>query len=223
MATSGTTTYTMTVDKLIDEAASECKGGPILVDEVRKARSALNHILIDWANKEIFLWKHVYTTVACSVGQATYALDADTQDVNAAVFARSSVDTPLERKSFVEYLNIPKKTQQGRPSTFFIDRQRVQPVLYLWPIPDTDGDQVVLSRTERLEDVTNSHEDVDIPFRYLPALKFALATHVCAKRHGWEHPATVRLEQKAADLFMSANENDRERTSLRIVPKIGRL
>lgn len=213
----------MTVNDLITEAAGECGGQPITVDEVRKARTALNLILLDWSNQEVFLWKTERTTVACSVGQATYTLDDNTMDVNAAVFCRSSVDTGLEMMSFVEYLNIPKKTQQGRPSRIYIDRQRAAPVMYLWPIPDTAGDQVVLSRTEQIEDVTNSHEEVDIPKRFLPALKFSLAAAICRKRRGPGHADTIKLESMADRLFLSAKENDRERSSFRVVPKVGRL
>lgn len=223
MATSGSTSFTMTVDELVDEAHSECGGQPILGNEAKTARRKLNLILLNWSNDNIFLWKNVYTTISCSVGQLTYTMDADTVDVQAAVFTRASTDTALDRMSFVEYLEIPKKTQAGRPSRFFIDRQRVTPVLYLWPIPDTSGDKVILSRQERIEDVLSAGEEIDVPARFLPALTLALAGAVCAKRKGASHVDTLRLEEKAAAAYALAVGNDRERAEFHVRPYVRRI
>ena len=70
----------------------------------------------------------------------------NTIDILSAVVTRDGTDYGIGRLSRDEYLNIPKKTQSGRPSQFYLDRL-ITPVLKLWPVPDGDTDIVKFERT----------------------------------------------------------------------------
>ena len=62
----------------------------------------------------------------------------------------------------MEYLNIPTKTTEARPTEFFVDRQST-PVLYLWPTPENSTDIFLSYRIQRIDDVTASAQDQEVP------------------------------------------------------------
>ena len=51
MALSGTSTFTLTVNDVIQEAYDRLGGDPILGYDVRSARRSLNIMFSDWANR----------------------------------------------------------------------------------------------------------------------------------------------------------------------------
>src|SRR4029079_11665398 len=52
--------------------------------------------------------------------------------------APNPTDLSIYAISRDEYMEIPNKFQQARPTTFWIDRQ-VIPVINIWPVPDSSG------------------------------------------------------------------------------------
>jgi hypothetical protein len=220
VATSGTTDFSLDVDHVIREAAEMIGGEPVLGNELRSARRSLNLLLTEWQNREILLWKLQQTIVTAAASTASYTLTSATVDILNVVLTRSSVDYPLTRLSFSEYIQIHNKTRTGRPTQYFVDRQRDAPILYLWPVPENSTDQVKFWQHSRVEDVTRSTENVDVPWRFYPALVTGLAYLMSVKRPGI--PPTRRQELKLEyDRQLGlAMQEDRERASMRFVPKI---
>ena len=56
MATSGTATFNLTVNDVIQEAYDRIGGDPILGYDVRSARRSLNIMFSDWANRGYNQW-----------------------------------------------------------------------------------------------------------------------------------------------------------------------
>jgi|TARA_R110002020_G_scaffold106917_2_gene248606 hypothetical protein len=137
-----------------------------------------------------------------------------TIDVLSVVITRDGTDYALTRLSRSEYLNIPTKSQTGRPSQFFLDRQ-ISPTLKLWPVPENNTDIVKFDRLVRMDDADDYTNTLQIPFRFYPCLAAGLAYYLAIKR------APQRIEILKAiyeEEFNRAREEDRDRASLQITP-----
>jgi hypothetical protein len=73
---------------------------------------------------------------------ATYILTVGTLMVWDAILRRDGRDTPINVMSRNEYLEIPDKTQTGRPDRYFIDRQYNQLVMTVWRTAENNTDQI---------------------------------------------------------------------------------
>jgi len=151
------------------------------------------------------------TTLSAAVDLTTVQ---KTIDVLSVVVTRDGTDFGLTRLSRSEYLNLPNKTQTGRPSQFFLDRQ-ISPTLKLWPVPDSNSDIVKFDRLVRMDDADDYTNTLQIPFRFYPCLAAGLAYYLAIKR------APQRIEILKAiyeEEFNRAMLEDRDRASLQITP-----
>lgn len=80
-------------------------------------------------------------TTNVTVG-ATVVLPVGVLTVADAVLRRDGRDTPINVMARDEYLEIPDKTQTGRPDRYLIDRQYNQTVLTMWRSPENNTDQI---------------------------------------------------------------------------------
>ena len=226
MATSGTTTFNLDIADVIEEALSMLGGGEDLGFEPFEARRTLNLLLIDWMNRGILLWKQNLATLDLTNGTASYALPSSlidiTELVHRTISGSTSTDLALDRISMEEYQRITNKTQTGRPTQFAINRLRDAAQLYLWPTPDTTtaSGTPILSyfSFNRVEDVTKSNQDPDVPFRFLPCLSTGLAYKMAIKRPGITAERASMLKQMYEEELTSAMYADKERASLLIKP-----
>ena len=223
MTSSGTTAFQPNVAEIIEESYErigvELRSGY----QARTARRSLNLLLQDWSNRQINLWKLILTSQALVQGTSSYTLAADIIDINSVVLRRSSVDTTMNRLSRSEYQSRPNKTTQSRPSQFWLERLST-PVLYIYPTPENSTDTVRFYAMERVEDVTDSQETIDIPSRFLPAIHSGLAYMLALKSAVPEvkNQAAILKQLYDADLMLALDE-DRERVPFRAVPKIARV
>jgi len=135
------------------------------------------------------------------------------------VVRRSGSDLAMNRIGRSDYLSLPEKDQQGRPTQFFVDRQ-ITPTITIWPVPENSTDQLIYYRLVRIDDADTSVNTTEVPFRFLPSLVSGLAYCIAMKK------ATDRLgilEASYDEDFLRAAVEDRERTSLHIVPTAGSL
>jgi hypothetical protein len=120
----------------------------------------------------------------------------------------------LDRLSREEYLNIPTKTTQGRPSQFFLDRQ-IDPNLKIWPIPENSTDVLYYDALTRMDDADTFTNTLDVPFRFYPCLAAGLAYYIAIKRS----PQRVQLLKAVYEEEMErAIQEDRDRASFTIEP-----
>ena len=115
---------------------------------------------------------------------------------------------PLSRG---DWQAIPDKQQQGRPTTFWIDRQ-ISPVFNIWPQPDANGPYELrykASRQVQDADIT-SGQVLNVPFRMLEAFTSDLAAALANK---WAPERLAILKQEAAEQWTLASEEDVEKVS----------
>ena len=214
MTTSGSRDFNLDVAEIIEEAYERCGLEVRTGYDARTARRSLNLMFTDWANRGLNLWTVGQGTTNLVQGTSTYTLGADVVDILEMVLRRDSTDFEVERISRGEYLNFPNKTDQGRPSQFFLNRQ-IQPVITLWQTPENSTDVLIYYYVQRIQDADTLVNTTDAPFRFLPCMVAGLAYYLAMKR------APERLQILKAvyeEEFQRAAEEDEDRVSLKLQP-----
>ena len=127
MATSGTKTFKLSIADTIEEAY-ELAGIELRTGyDAETARRSLNIMFADWSNRGVNLWTIDQISTSLTTGTASYTLNAYDIDIVSAIVkvtdsSGNSTDLGVERIGRTEYLNIPDKTIQGRPTQIFLDR-----------------------------------------------------------------------------------------------------
>lgn len=101
-------------------------------------------------------------------------------DVDEFVVANSPSEIPMARINRDDYQSLPDKTFQGRPVQFWLDIQRDNPVIRIWPAVQLQYTfyQLVLTRKRYLMDVGTLTETLDLPQRWFEAVVSELAARL---------------------------------------------
>ena len=222
MATSGTYNFDLDIDEVIQEATEMIGGEETLGHTPASARRSINLMLNEWQNKGVLLWSILTTAVtATSVETSLSDEILDTLAVTYAVSA-ASTDLALERISREEYHNLPNKTTTGRPTQYAITRGVNNIALFLYPTPNITTGILNIECFKQLEDVTKSAgQNAQVPKRFLPALTCGLSYHLAMKRPGVPMDRIQMLKANYDEKLAFAMEEDRERASMFIKPKLG--
>ena len=221
MATSGTYDFNLDIDEVIQEAMEMIGGESTLGHEPASARRSINLMLKDWQNRGILLWSTSVSSVTVSASVTAYSLASSTVDALEVVLNRDDTDIQLERITPEEYLLIPNKTQTGRPTQYSIRRGRDNPTLSVWPIPENSTDVLKMELVSELQDVNKSAiQNADLPKRFLPCLTCGLAYYMAMKRPLVPENRIMMLKANYEELLMRAMEEDRERASMYLRPRL---
>ena len=214
MATSGTTAFDLSIDELIEEAFERCGLELRTGYDLDSARRSLNIMRADWANRGLNQWTIAERTFTTTKGTSSYSLDTDLIDITEAVITRNNTDLQLERIGRSEYLFTPTKTQEARPTQFFLDRQTT-PVIKLFPTPENSTDIIKYNALTRIQDVGDYTNNMEVVFRFIPCLVSGLAYYVAMKRA----PEKIALLKQVYDEeFDRAAFEDIDSVSSRFVP-----
>lgn len=132
MSTSGTTTFNLDLNNLVEEAFERCGQELRTGYDLRTARRSLNLLTIEWANRGINLWTIEQGQINMVTGQGLYPMPNDTIDILDMVVrqnngvASNQVDINISRISESTYSTIPNKLTTGRPIQCWINRQSAQ-------------------------------------------------------------------------------------------------
>jgi len=195
MTTSGTSTFNLNLNDLVEEAFERCGAELRTGYDLRTARRSLNLLTIEWANRGINLWTIEQGSIPMVQGQIVYDLPVDTIDLLEHVVrtqtGEQQTDITINRISIDTYSTIPNKNAQGRPIQVWINRQSgadypvtgvKAPNINVWPAPDQNNYYTfVYWRLRRLQDAGDGVTTQDIPFRFLPCLVAGLAYHLSLK------------------------------------------
>ena len=235
MTTTGTATFNLDLNDLVEEAferaGSELRTGY----DLRTARRSLNLLTIEWANRGINLWTIEQGQIPLVTGQVVYPLPVDTIDLLDQVIrtnagsASNQTDINISRISESTYSTIPNKLTQGRPIQVWINRQSGAttptgvnaPTINIWPTPNAPDNQYmfVYWRLRRINDAGDGSNTQDIPFRFLPAMVAGLAYYLSVKIQGTDPNRVMGLKADYEQQFQLASEEDRDKSSIRWVPR----
>ena len=214
MATSGTTDFSLDIAEVIEEAYERCGKEVRTAYDMRSARRSLNLLFIEWANKGLNLWTITTGSYTVTEGTGLKVLIPGMADILEVYIRRDGDDYTLTRIGRDEYANLPDKSQEGRPSTYWFDRQ-LTPELNVWPAPENSTDVVYYTYVRRIEDAGALSNDVDAPWRFYPAMVAGLAYYVAIKK---APDRLVYLKPLYDEALKDAVEEDEDRVSWFIVP-----
>lgn len=128
MATSGTSSFNLDLNNLVEEAFERCGKELRSGYDWRTARRSLNLMTIEWANRGINLWTVEQGTIPMVTGQAIYPVPTDTIDLLDHVIRQNNgtlnqIDINISRIAEPTYSTIPNKLTQGRPIQLYFNRQ----------------------------------------------------------------------------------------------------
>jgi hypothetical protein len=132
MSTSGTSTFNLDLNNLIEEAFERCGSELRTGYDLRTARRSLNLLTVEWANRGINLWTIEQGQIDLVTGQAIYPIPTNTIDLLDHVVrqnngvASTQVDLNITRISESTYSTIPNKLTTGRPIQVWLNRQTGQ-------------------------------------------------------------------------------------------------
>jgi hypothetical protein len=216
MATSGSRDFALDVSDIIEEAYERCGLEVRTGYDARTARRSMNLMFADWANRGINLWTVRQNTITLTQGQATETLAADVVDLLEVVVRRSGTDYDLSKIGRGDYLSIPTKATEGRPSQYYFNRQ-ISPQITMWPTPENSTDQIVYYYIRRIEDADALVNDVELPFRFLPCAVAGMAYYIALKKA----PERIQLLKTVyEEEFQRAADEDEDRVSLKLQPDI---
>ena len=219
MATSGSRDFNLDVGEIVEEAYERCGLEVRTGYDAKTARRSLNLMFADWANRGLNLWTVNQAIIVLTQAQAQETLTPDVVDLLEVVLRRDGTDYELDRISRGDYLTLPNKTTQGRPSQFYFDRQ-ITPVINLWSVPENSTDQLVYYYVRRIEDADALVNTTDLPFRFYPCMVAGLAYYIAVKRS----PERVQmLKSIYEEEFQRAADEDENRTPLKLQPSLSYL
>ena len=143
MATSGTTSFNLNIDEIIDEGYERCGLTTNAGYDLRSARRSLDLLFAEWGNRGIHLWKVDLHEASLVSGQAEYSVAADVNDVLEAFVSSTAAaadgintqDVSLTKIDRSAYAALPNKLALGQPSQYYVERLTT-PKIYLYQAPN---------------------------------------------------------------------------------------
>ena len=225
MATSGTAAFNLDLVELVEEAFERCGSELRTGYDLKTARRSLNLLFADWANRGVNMWTFEQGSITLIPGQATYTLPADTVDLLEHVIrtgagnAATQADLTITRISVSTYATIPNKLVQARPIQVNIQRLQPAPTITVWPVPDAVQPYTfVYWRMKRIDDAGDGTNTMAVPFRFIPCMVAGLAYYLALKLPNAMERLMV-LKQQYDEAWQMAAEEDREKASVRFVPR----
>jgi hypothetical protein len=240
MTTSGTASFNLDLNNIVEEAFERCGKELRTGYDLRTARRSLNLLTVEWANRGINLWTIEEGEIPLVLNQVSYNLPVDTIDllehVTRVGTGSSQQDLSITRISVSTYATIPNKNSTGRPIQLWVNRQSGatypiggrpegtdpttgvdHPQIYVYPAPDqSDYYTFVYWRLRRIQDAGNGINTQDIPFRFLTCLIAGLAYYLAVKIA----PDRIQsLKDQYEEQWKFAAQEDRDKSPVRFVPR----
>jgi hypothetical protein len=226
MTTSGTATFNLDLAELVEEAFERCGAELRTGYDLKTARRSLNLLTVEWANRGINLWTIQEGSIPLTANTIVYPLPVDTIDLLDHVVrtgtGQNQIDINITRISETTYSTIPNKNATGRPIQVWVNRQQ-SPTINIWPTPPVDNYYTfVYWRLRRIQDAgSGGTATQDIPFRFLPCMVAGLAYYLSMKLPSVDPQRRVELKAEYEQQFQLAADEDREKASIRLAPRVG--
>ena len=249
MTTSGSSSFNLDLNDLVEEAFERCGAELRTGYDLRTARRSLNLLTIEWANRGINMWTIEQGSIDLIQGINTYDLPIDTIDLLEQQIRTNSgqqnnqTDITISRISVSTYSTIPNKLSQGRPIQVWIQRMSGAkyplpgpegtdsvtgidaPKITVWPTPDQGTAlnpyyKFIYWRLRRIQDAGNGVNTQDIPFRFVNCLVAGLAYYLSMKLPNMDMQRAVALKAVYDEQFQLAADEDREKAPIRFIPRM---
>ena len=132
-------------------------------------------------------------------------------------------EIPLARLNRDDYTNLPNKTfQSNRPLQFWYDRLIPNPVMRLWPVPNSGAitSQIVLWVQRYIMDVGTMTQELEVPQRWYEAIVAMLASKLALETSEVDTSLIPLLDQKANVALYTAQAEERDNSPMMMAPNI---
>ena len=229
MAISGSTDFDVTRTQIIDSALrvlGVLRAGDTVENDANMetdCAQALNMMLKAWQNLGMQLWTKKQEVIAWESGTRTKSIKSPGGDVNIAQPLRiidaqrrssSNIDTSMILMTRQEYDNQSSKFSNGTPVQYYYDPQLTQGNLYVWPVPSSNTNIVIVYQ-DQYDDMDSNTDTLEFPNRWLEAAKWNLAIRL-APEYGRQLDPVVA--QMAVVSLESAQMEGYEEGSIRFRP-----
>jgi len=221
MSTSGTTTFNLDIDDVIEEAYERCGIRNTKGYDLKSSRRSLNLLFSEWGNRGVHLFKVELKNQLMTAGTITYTTPQDCSDVLEAYVSTSqnvtssTNDISLNKIDRSAYAALPNKGQTGQPSQYYVNRQ-ITPEINLYLAPDcTTYTYLKYYYIQRIQDAGSYTNQTDLPYRFLPCMVSGLAFYL-SQKYAPERIQDLKLLYE--DELQRALEEDSQRTSVFISP-----
>ena len=236
MATSGTTSFDLPIDEIIEEAFERTgMRGNRTGYQLKSARRSLNIMFQEWANRGVHLWKVKLAKVPLVEGQAEYSFASDSenfpQDLDTVLEAyyRNNSDatapqdialTKIDRSA---YSATPNKLAKGTPSQYYVER-KLNPSIFLYTTPSASvSDATTPSNFQfcfyylaKIQDAGSYNYTSDVVNRFYPCMMSGLAYYLSQK---YSPTMSQELERRYESELLRALDADNQGTSTFISPQ----
>lgn len=239
MATSGTTTFTVTRDQIIEAALQDLsvleEGAQPSASAVQKAAFTLNLIIKNWQIDGLKIWTIDNLTIPLINGQTSYTIGpGGSYDINSNKplrviqgFLRNTsvtpyIDQPMQKLSRQEYNMLGSKFSTGTTNSYFFNPKATYGELYVFLTPDTNtavNYDLILVVQRQLMDMTKPTDNFDFPAEWFLALKWGLQSELASS---YDKPLQERqyIDAKAKFFKDELADWDIEDTSVYFVPDV---
>lgn len=135
-------------------------------------------------------------------------------------FGNTPQEVPMSRLNRDDYNNLPNKTLVNTPLQFYFDRQRLQPILNLWPTPNSSFEQVVVFRHRQIQDVGSLTNEIEVPQRWQNAIMKNLAAQLIYELPGADLNRAQLLQVQADQATFEAEQEERDNSPIYLYPSI---
>jgi len=239
MAVSGTTTFTVTRDQIIESALRSLavleEGAQPSATTIQNSSFSLNLILKKWQSEGIKLWTVVEYTIPLSSNKTSYTIGPSASyDLNAdkplrviQAFLRNMsvnpyIDLPMNLISQQEYNILGSKFSTGIINSVFYKPWRDYGEIKVFLTPDANTStnyELHLTVQRPIMDINKPNENFDFPQEWFLALKWALVAELAS-----DYEKTLNdkqyYEQKATLLKNELMDWDIEWTSTYFQPDV---
>ena len=223
MATSGTTTFDLDIDDIIQEAYERTGARTNSGYDLKSARRSFNILFSEWGNRGVHLWKVELKEQLLTNGTATYTAPTNANDILEAYVSTttgttsSTNDVSLTKISRSEYAALPNKGSTGQPSQYYVDRQTT-PTITLYQTPDASTyTYVKYYYLKRIEDAGAYTNQTDVVYRFIPCMCAGLAYYLSLKI---APDRSQNLKLLYEDELSRALTEDSSSTSTYLTPKV---
>ena len=126
----------------------------------------------------------------------------------------------LNRDTYVAQSN---KVMTSRPLTYWFQRDRINPVMNVWPAPNAAAEhqQLIVWRHRHIMDVGTLRQDIEVPQRWIEAIVAGLAAKMALETPAVDIQLIALLDQKASGAMAQALAGDNSGAPSFIQPSIG--
>lgn len=126
-------------------------------------------------------------------------------------------DVPVQQLSRDTYFNYANKFSQGKPNSYFYDKQLTYGDIYVYPTPDDVDDTIKFTFEKQFFDFSSAVDDPDFPVEWLMPLAVNLA-YWLHYDYGISPDKAERIKRDAEQLLVDSEGYDREGTSIYFQP-----